>query len=374
MSRLLKIGLVCPYNLFRGGGVQEHVLAQAEHLRLRGHKVKIITPRPRKYTDDEPDDMIFIGTSTTFKLPISTSLELGGNFKRDNIDEMLEAESFDLLHIHEPEVPMLGSQIIAKATCPVVATFHASHPNNAAGKTIHRMRVPYSRSIFAKLSAVTAVSEVAAEFVTEHVDKNSYKVHIVPNGIDLDKYNPAKKRTPGTIVYVGRLEKRKGVIYLLKAFAKLQETVPEARLQIVGEGPERSRLENKVYELDLQNVEFLGFVSDERKKEILNEAYVFCSPALFGESFGIVLLEAMAYCLPTVAGNNPGYDGLMKDTGQLSIVNPKNTDDFARRLKLFLENEEIRDIWVKWAVEYSKQFDYKKVISAYESIYMSLLD
>jgi phosphatidyl-myo-inositol alpha-mannosyltransferase len=372
MSVPMKIGIVCPYNIFRSGGVQEHVLAQADYLRARGHNVKILTPRPRAHREKAPADVLFIGKSTTLKMPISTSLELGASFERDSIDELLEAESFDILHIHEPEVPMLGGQVIAKAKCPLVATFHAFHPQNTAGKTINRFRVPYSKSIFSKLDAITAVSDAAAEFVTAQIDTDDRKVHIIPNGINLDEYTDTTVTKTDTILYVGRLEKRKGVIYLLKAFAELQRALPHVKLVIAGDGPEKRRLQHRVEDLELQNVSFLGYVSNDKKKELLCEAKVFCSPAIFGESFGIVLLEAMACGVPTVAGDNPGYVSVLREMGMLSIVNPKDSSDFARRLQLLLEDDVIRTAWIEWASSYVKQFDYNRVIDQYETLYQSL--
>lgn len=369
----MKIGIVCPYNLFRSGGVQEHVQAQAELLTDRGHEVKTITPRPRGYKGSPPDNVIFIGSSATLKMPISTSLELGGSFERDSIDEMLEHYDFDVLHIHEPEVPMLASQIIAKATCPIVATFHAHHPNNAAGKTITRFRVPYSRSIFSRLNYITAVSEVAAQFVRDHTDKKEQHIEIIPNGIVLDKYTSQASGEAKTILYVGRLEKRKGVKYLLAAFKKLNTSMPETKLLIAGDGPDYSKLTDYVDENKIKNVEFLGFVEEKIKMKLYKEAGLFCSPAIYGESFGIVLLEAMAAGLPIVAADNPGYSSVMKGRGLLSLVDVTNADEFSRRLELLLSDEDLRQSWRDWAKSYVAQFDYKIIVSKYEKLYNKVL-
>ncbi len=134
----MKIGLVCPYDVFRGGGVQEHVLALAEELRRRDHDVKILTPRPRKYKGDAPAGILFVGNSAPVATPLNTTNELSMSFTRDEVDDMLAKENFDLLHLHEPEQPILGAQLVAKATCPVIATFHAVHPDSAVGRTIEK--------------------------------------------------------------------------------------------------------------------------------------------------------------------------------------------------------------------------------------------
>ncbi len=367
----MKIGLVCPYDIARGGGVQEHVLAQAAELKSRGYDVRILTPKPLTHNGHQQDDVIYVGSSAMLKTPISTSLELGINLARDAIDDVLTEENFDVLHIHEPEVPMLGAQIIAKAQCPVIATFHAMYPETPMAKTIEALRIPYSRSIFSKLDELTAVSDVAAEFVRARTGR---KVHIIPNGIDLAKYTPAPppQNEQKTILYVGRLEKRKGVRYLLAAYKVLQEQCPDVRLVIVGDGPERDRLEWYCENEGLKNVTFTGFVDDAEKLAWFEKADLFCSPAIYGESFGIVLLEAMARGVVTVAGNNPGYCAVMKDKGAISIVNPKDKTEFARRLELLLTDEELRDMWRAWAQEYVKQFSYENIVSQYEKLYQRL--
>ncbi|MES2180807.1 MAG: glycosyltransferase family 4 protein, partial [Pseudomonadota bacterium] len=167
----LKIGLVCPYDILRAGGVQEHALAQAEELRKRGHTVKILTPRPRGVRGDAPEGVIFVGNSANIKVLTKTTMEVGINIDNSLLDEILSKEKFDLLHIHEPEVPILGAQIIARAKCPIVGTFHAVNPNTPMARTLEGLRMPFSRTLFNKLTAMTAVSDAAAGFVREHMSK-----------------------------------------------------------------------------------------------------------------------------------------------------------------------------------------------------------
>lgn len=369
----MKIGIVCAYDMFRGGGVQEHVLAQAAELRRRGHIVKIITPRPRGFQGDSPRHTIFIGNSTKVRTPIKTSLELGMNFTRDAVDDLLASEQFDLLHIHEPEVPILGAQIIAKAECPIVATFHAVHPETPMARTIETFRIPYSRSIFIRLSAMTAVSDVAAVFVR---DRSHQKVAIIPNGIDLNKYKFHKDRAHHKvreIFYIGRLEKRKGVRYLIEAYRLLREERDNVQLVIAGDGPERERLEMMVADYEIPGVTFLGHIDEKQKLHHLQRCDLFCSPALYGESFGIVLLEAMASGAVIVGGDNPGYASVMTDRGKWSLVNPKDAGEFARRLDVMLFDEEMRGLWLEWAEPYIKSFSYENIVDMYEELYQRTL-
>jgi phosphatidylinositol alpha-mannosyltransferase len=219
---------------------------------------------------------------------------------------------------------------------------------------------------------LTAVSDPAAHWVSGLTEK---PIVIVPNGVDLKKFKP-KTCPPNefpTIFYVGRLEKRKGVKYLLLAFAKLREQLPEARLVLGGDGPDREKLEELIDEYDIQNVTFLGFVTDEEKLHWLQCADLFCSPALYGESFGIVLLEALACGSPIVAGDNPGYASVLTERGLSSLVDPKDTAEFARRLELFLTDKEFAKLWKKWAKDYVKQFDYPKIVDSYETLYKRAL-
>ncbi len=366
----MKIGIVCPYDIVRGGGVQEHVLAQARELRRRGYEVIILTPRPRHQDLSKLNlkQYIFIGNSAMVKTPLKTSLELGVSLSRDEVDDILAREQFDLLHVHEPEVPIVGGQIVAKATCPVVATFHAVYPETPMGRTMGTLRIPYSHSIFSRLTELTAVSEAAAGFVREQTKR---PVRIIPNGIDLQKYRfepqtPPKRKT---IVYIGRLEKRKGLTYLLKAYAKLAQQRDDLELVIAGEGPLLNSLQNYAANHRLPRTTFVGFVSEARKLKLLHQATVFCSPALYGESFGIVLLEAMASGTVIVAGDNAGYAGVLRGTGRQALVNPKHTAEFAQRLDLMLDDQAIRAAWLKWAQKHVKQFDYPRVVDQYEKVY-----
>lgn len=368
----MKIGLVCPYDFFRHGAVQKLVALLDEELTLRGHDVRIITPRPRNYKGNPPPRTIFVGRSTKWNTPMSTTLEVGISFETTELEIMLEQEDFDLIHVHEPEVPVLGAQIASRASCPIIATFHATFPDTAMGRTIELFRIPYSRSIFKNLAGMTAVSDSAARFVKEWSGQH---VEIVPNYIDLDLYRtlPVKKRDENMILYIGRLEKRKGVKYLLQAFAELAARDKKVRLVIAGDGSERDRLEDYMLTHEIPRVKFLGAVTEKKKVELLKKAGAFCSPAIYGESFGVVLLEAMAAGTPTVAGDNAGYACVMKDRGLLSLVNPRDTTDFARRLEIFLRDEGVRNTWRQWADEYVLQFDSQPVIDQYEKVYNSVV-
>jgi len=371
----MKIGLVCPYNIAKGGGVQEVVKAMQSELIARGHDVAIITPQPREPYADEGRRVIFLGSATDFKTPLNTVAQVSASVLTDEIDTMLEQEQFDILHFHEPWVPVLSRQILSRSNTINVATFHAKLPETIVSRTMAKVITPYTKPLLRHIDAFTAVSEAAAEYLLTLSDVS---VEIIPNGIDLKHFRKpaavaAPKKGPKTILYIGRLEHRKGVRYLLHALAELQVREPDVRLVLAGDGVDREKLEAETAELGLQHVDFLGYVDEATKKELLHTADVFCSPAIFGESFGIVLLEAMASGLVTVAGDNPGYASVMQGLGKLSLINPKDTSLFAHRLQLLLFDEDLRTLWKKWAKDYVRQFDYPKVVNRYEAVYETAL-
>lgn len=366
----MKIGLVCPYNITRGGGVQEVVKAlQLEFTKL-GHEAVVITPQPKEPYASRDHRVIFLGTATDFKSPLATTTQVSASVLTDEIDNMLEYEKFDVLHFHEPWVPVLSRQILSRSTCVNVGTVHAKLPETIASRALMRVVTPYTKPLIRYIDAFTAVSEAAAEYLRTLTDD---PIEIIPNGIHTGHFRSpahlADVPNAKTILYIGRIEKRKGVKYLLRAFQILQERQPDARLIIAGDGVDREKMQELAEELQLRNVEFLGYIDDHTKLQLLHSADLFCSPAIYGESFGIVLLEAMASGLVTVAGNNPGYESVMTGLGQLSLVDPRDSKEFAHRMELLLTDEGIRQLWKKWAKKHIRQFEYHKVAAMYLSAY-----
>jgi phosphatidylinositol alpha-mannosyltransferase len=369
----MKIGLICPYNVARGGAVQEIVKDMQVGLSKRGHTVKIITGRPRDISGIDTTNMMFVGKVTDFKSPTHTlaSFTLSGDAEADA--RAIETEKFDVLHFHEPGLPLIGKQMLDRSTSVNVATFHAKLPDTIMSKTIAKVVTPYLRSILDDLDELTVGSESAADYIRTLTDR---PLHYIPNGVDLEMFKPVPRHAPGDhkkILFIGRLEHRKGVKYLLRAFEVLSRGRDDVELIIAGDGPDREKLELQAADLNLKHVTFMGYIDHATKLRLLAEADLFCSPAIFGESFGLVLLEAMATGLVTVAGDNPGYAGVMRDRGILSLVNPHDTADFARRLELLLENEDLRKSWRTWALEYVKQYDYRKIMIQYEAQYEQAL-
>ncbi len=369
----MKIGLVCPYNVAKGGGVKEILLDLRAGLINRGHDVTILAPRPRDLEDVDTTGMILLGSGTDFKSPTHTTSHFSVSVDAEAIDQILEQEQFDVLHFHEPWVPVLSRQILSRSQAVNIATFHGALPETLMSQTIIKVVTPYSQSILKYIDEFTAVSPAAAQYISSLTDE---PIKLIPNGIDLTRYTWTDRPDPSDspmILYVGRLEKRKGVNFLLQAFRILQRRLPGARLVIAGDGPDREKLELLAEDMQLQNVDFKGFVSDAEKMELLATCDLFCSPAIYGESFGLVLLEAMASGAPVVAGNNSGYTGVLQDIGQISLVNPQDPEDFARRLHVLLTEPKLRKLWLTWAKQYVKQFAYPRIIDMYEQSYKDAL-
>lgn len=368
----MKIGLVCPYSLAKGGGVQEIVKAMQTELIKRGHEVKIITPQPKDISGIDTEGVLFLGTGNDLRSPMGTTSQVSSSNSNEEIEEALATEKFDILHFHEPWQPILSRQILSRSNAVNIATFHAKLPDTVMSKTIEKVITPYTKSILKYIDVMTAVSVPASEYVRQLTHK---KINLISNGIDLSRYkpNPAAKLASPTIFFVGRLEKRKGVKYLLQAFALVQQQLPDALLIIGGDGPDRRKLELLAVELGLKNVEFLGYIDDEEKIRYMQSANVCCAPAIYGESFGIVLIEALACGTPVVAGGNPGYATVLTGRGTLGLVNPYDEVDFARRLLLHLEDPGLREFWREWSEEHVKQFDYEHVVNKYEALYIDAL-
>jgi phosphatidylinositol alpha-mannosyltransferase len=370
-NQKMRIGITCPHNIFVGGGVGEVVKALQQGLSKKGHYVKILTPKPRDFEGEVPKEIITLGMSVKTKAFSGTAWQWSVSVDNNQIDEVFEHEKFDIIHFHEPWMPFWSQQLVQRSSAVNVATLHAMSFDNMTSKSVKNVVMPYTKPMIKYFDEFTAVSEAATSYFRTLSDR---PVKIIPNGIDIKKFSKRPSsavRHPKmkTIFYVGRLEDRKGLKYLLRAYNELCGRRDDVQLLIAGSGPDEKKLREYVTELKIPRVTFLGFISDEEKIHQLHRADVFCSPARYGESFGVVLLEAMAANVPTVAGDNAGYISTMKDLGAMSLVNPQDTIDFARRLELLIFNEDLRKVWQKWAKNYVKQYDYTHVVKMYEDCY-----
>ena len=335
----MKIGLVCPYIYPESGGVAQHVRFLYENLRLRGHDVRIITASHGPQRASEGDTLrIGVGVSMPTNGSVGT-LTFSPRYI-GQVRELLERERFDLLHFHEPFVPFLSLFLLRESRSVNVATFHAYAGFSPSYELGSRMMGGYA----ARLHGRIAVSAAARHFI-DRFFPGDYKV--IPNGVDVPRFAgavPISRWQDGVpnVLFVGRLEPRKGLLDLLKAHRILRKTGSGNRLLIVGSGPQEREARRYVATRGLQAVEFLGRVSDREKAQLFRTVDVFASPATGGESFGIVLLEAMAAGAPIVASDIHGYKGVVRRGREGLLVPPHEPKELATAISRLLGDPDLR--------------------------------
>lgn len=339
------MGLVCPYHLSSPGGVQRQVLEWAQRLEKLGHQVKILTVGPPVKISDK-GKTIFLGHHVP--LPINDdvgtlSVYLGG---MEPLKELLEAQSFDLLHFHEPFMPFLPWQLLLASKTLNVATFHAFPEASIFLKALGRTaKTLILKRLAKKISNFSAVSKTALVFNRDLVKRKPW---VIPNAVDLSRFGQNRKIPEFgdgrvNILYVGRLSKRKGILYLLKSARRLLGRYANLRLIVVGSGPLEEKAKKFVKKNRLQNVIFEGYVSDTNLPSYFATADIFCAPSTHGESFGIVLLEAMASGLPVVAFANAGYREILGRTPfREFLAEPEDVEGLTRCLEKLVINKSLR--------------------------------
>jgi phosphatidylinositol alpha-mannosyltransferase len=288
------------------------------------------------------------------------------------VRNVLENENFDLLHIHEPLMPGLPLTVLRLAKCPTIGTFHAF----ANKKRVYR----YSKFLFARwtarLDGRIAVSLPAKQHASSYFPG---QYEIIPNGIDVEHFsktaNPLSNYQDGklNILFVGRMEKRKGLRYLLRAYSRLKWSFPNCRLIVVGPGELDEESARLIAERGLEDVCFEGMVSYDQLPAYFQTADIFCSPATGEESFGIVLLEAMASGTPIVASNIPGYASVVDDGIQGHLINPKNEEAFTNILHELLLDQKKRHELGKNGQKKARNFDWDIVANRILDFYNTIV-
>ncbi|HUQ79241.1 MAG TPA: glycosyltransferase family 4 protein [Patescibacteria group bacterium] len=362
----MKIGLVSPYVYPLPGGVTQHVRYLYENLRLRGHDVRILTSSHGLQRASE-GDIIRIGKG--FSMPVNGSVgtvTLSPRFV-SQVRDTLEREQFDLLHFHEPFVPFLSTVLLRLSTSVNIATFHAYggfSPSYEFGSKVMKGEA-------ARLHGRIAVSGAAKHFIDRYFP-GEYKV--IPNGVDVDRFRRAVPLArwqdgPRNLLFVGRFEPRKGLLELLKAFRILRKTGCECRLLVVGTGPLGKEARRYIATRRLKGVEFLGRVSDEEKAQLFRTADVYVSPATGGESFGIVLLEAMAAGTAIVASDIHGYKGVVRRGREGLLVPPNEPKHIAAAIARLLNDDELRSTMGGAGQDRAQEFSWERVTAKVDAYY-----
>ena len=335
----MKIALVSPYDFASFGGVTKHISHLAVEFRRAGHEVDIIAPCSGNLPVDAPAPVHRLGHPVS--IPANGSIARIGVGSRlgKEVGQIMASAAFDIVHLHEPLLPALPLAVLRASRATNVGTFHAFRRSNIA----YLYGKPILRYFFRKLDGRITVSACARDFVSEHFHAD-YRV--IPNGIDFERFSSPRGRIEQfadgrlNVLFVGRLEKRKGLSYLLRAWGPVHEQVPEARLIVVGGGGGLKHYRSFVGSRD--DIVFAGEVSDEELLDYYHTADVFCAPSTGGESFGMVLLEAMAAGKPIVTTSIPGYSEVVSHDVEGLLVPPKDADNLARALVLLLSDPQLR--------------------------------
>jgi phosphatidylinositol alpha-mannosyltransferase len=362
----MKIGLVCPYIYPETGGVAQHVRHLYENLRLRGHDVRIISSSHGLQRASE-GDVIRIGKG--FSMPANGSVGTITVSPRyvSQVRDVLERERFDLLHFHEPLVPFLSPIVLRESHSVNIATFHAYSGFSPAYELTSRLLGP----IVARLPGRIAVSAAARHFIDRYFP-GDYKV--IPNGVDVAFYQravPIARWEDGTfnLLFVGRHEPRKGLLELLKAYRILRKTGCNCRLLITSTGPQEREARRYVMTRRLQGVEFLGRVTEEEKAQLFRTADVYIAPSTGRESFGIVLLEAMAAGAPMVVSDIHGYKGVVRRGEQALLVPPREPKAIAAAVARLLGDPALRARMSESSVERAQEFSWERVTAKVDDYY-----
>ncbi|MFH8256745.1 glycosyltransferase family 4 protein [Streptomyces roseolus] len=293
----MRIGIVCPYSWDVPGGVQFHIRDLAEHLIRLGHEVSVLAP-----ADDDtplPPYVVSAGRAVPVSYNGSVARLSFGFLSAARVRRWLHDGTFDVVHIHEPTSPSLGLLTCWAAQGPIVATFHTSNPRSRAMLAAY----PILQPALEKISARIAVSEYARRTLVEHLGGDAV---VIPNGVDVDFFAGAEPKAEWqgeTLGFIGRIdEPRKGLPVLMRALPRILTERPDARLLVAGRGDEEEAVATLPPEMR-SRVEFLGMVSDEDKARLLRSVDVYVAPNTGGESFGIILVEALSAGAPVLAAD-----------------------------------------------------------------------
>ena len=384
----MRIAIVSPYDLTVPGGVQSHVRQLAARLRAEGEQVVVLGAGPvgvRRGPDGTAE--VGLGRSRGVAFNGSVAPLAPGPIGAWRTRRALVRLAPDVIHVHEPLVPAVGLSAVFATAVPVVVTFHAW----SDADRLYRLARPVGRAVLSRAAATLAVSSAAAGYHAGALGIDVDRLTIVPNGVDVARFaaardavtaadattTPAAAASDGAapcdqrLVFVGRLEPRKGVVVLARAFLQLQATHPRTHLTIIGDGPEREEVARILAAVPADRFTLTGRVEGDRLAALLADAEVAVAPALGGESFGIVLLEAMAAGTAVVASDIPGYRSVITD-GVDGVLSPPGDDAaLARVLGSLLDDEVARGRLVAAGTRRADEHDWSRLTDRLRQVYVA---
>jgi phosphatidylinositol alpha-mannosyltransferase len=371
----LKIAQLCPYDIDRPGGVQKHILDLSCSLAALGHDITVIAPRisggPRQANPPRAENPLSIihvghGRLVSFnKTAFEVSLAVGEEYKR--LEKLTRSAGFDILHLHTPLNPFLPLQALFRSKAANVASFHAVPPGTASGPVQRLLYGAFNRCIITKLDGVVLASAVQKDL---HLAGS-----VIPPCVNLRRFHDGVPPLDGyggdrvNILFVGRLEPRKGAMVLLKAYEELCRQNLPVRLLIAGDGPERQMLEWTTANDRIPNVTFFGRVEELDLPRLYATCDLFCAPSLYGEGFGIVLVEAMASGKAVVAAANVGYRTVLQGEAAHFLVEPGNVADLSSKLQLLVTQPARRKGLGDWGRQEATRYDSDSLAPTFVSLY-----
>jgi phosphatidyl-myo-inositol alpha-mannosyltransferase len=373
---MMKIALVSPYDFSYPGGVNTHITALYNNFTSMGHQVRVIAPASKEVNKFGEH---FIRIGRPFPIPVSdsisrvsVSLHLAPTIKK-----VMAAEKFDVVHLHEPFMPMVCSATLRFSNTVNVGTFHAAggEPGYKFGRPITTWMLAYRSR---KLHGHIAVSKPAADYASQFVPADYM---IIPNGVDVHHFRPdvplIEKYCDGklNIVFLGRLEFRKGLNYLLKAFYEVKRQMPNTRLIICGGGTRlRKRYEQWVKDVRLQDVVFTGPPTFAELPGYYRTADIFCAPNTSHESFGLILIEAMATGRPVVASDIEGFASVVTDGQEGFLVPPMTVGPLASVLLKLLNDKQLRLQMGQKGLVTAKKYDWEGIAPRILAYYQKTIE
>ena len=358
-----RIGIVCPYGWDTPGGVQSHVGDLAQYLIRQGHFVSVLAPA----IDEEnlPDYVTSAGRPIAIPYNGAVARVLFGPIAFSRVRQWIANGNFDVLHLHEPAIPSISLLACWAAEGPMVGTFHAA----AKRQKVTFAVAPILEPVIEKLTARIAVSEAARETLTEHLETDAI---VVPNGIYADLYRDGvtdQRWTGNTLGFIGRFEeKRKGLDVLVAALPSIIAKFPDLKVFVAGPGDAQEVLK----EIDPylhSRFEFLGRISESEKANFLASVGLYIAPNTGGESFGIILAEALAGGASVVASDIPAFDSLLGHGAYGTLFASEDSQDLAKKVIALLGDEEGRRAIAQRGKKYAQEFNWDVVAEKIYDVY-----
>lgn len=361
----IRIGMVCPYGWDTPGGVQSHMRDLAEYLIGEGHFVSVLAP----ISDDTIEfEGYVVNAGKPISIPVNGSVArvLFGPLASSRAKQWIASGDFDLLHLHEPAIPSLSLLACSAAEGPIVGTFHVSTPKKKAIYAIG----PILEPIVEKLTARIAVSELARSTLKDHFETDAV---VIPNGIDGQKYANAQVSSeysgPNTIGFMGRFEEpRKGLQVLIDSLAIVARFIPDVRYLIAGPGDSEEFMKKLNPQLR-SRITFLGRLSDKQKESFLKSVEIYVAPNTGGESFGIILTEALSAGTAVIASDIPAFKAVLENGEVGDLFKNEDSADLAKAIVGLLRDDDRRKKLASNGKLSAQKYDWQVVAEQIESVY-----